>query len=391
MGTIADKLVHLAECKADIKDAIEAQGVAVGDAVLADYADKISQIEGGGGASGWQPHPDWYNIKAVYDADVQEGYNKRYIYLLPDTSNDIALTGGDAYKTSDGAFYTSNVTHTWDRAHDKPCSDGYKTRWVIVYNTSRDVAINHRSVPSMWLYLGDCNVTLLTAGQYGVSNRLLAAIQCDDGGATANASAVGAEAFYECRSLVLVEIPPGVTSIGSVAFRYCSSLEYVKLPHSVTSIVSGAFRDCYCLHSVNFPAAVTAITESLFNLCYSLHRVSIPDGVTSIGVSAFYDCYNLSSVYIPSSVVSILGTSAITYAFYRCYALTSVTLGANFDANNLWLNDSPLSVSSMLNMFAALKDNTGLTAKTLTLGATNLAKLTDDEKAIATNKNWILA
>lgn len=31
------------------------------------------------------------------------------------------------------------------------------------------------------------------------------------------------------------------------------------------------------------------------------------------------------------------------------------------------------------------------TTKTLTLGATNLAKLTDEEKAIATNKNWTLA
>ena len=29
--------------------------------------------------------------------------------------------------------------------------------------------------------------------------------------------------------------------------------------------------------------------------------------------------------------------------------------------------------------------------KKLTLGATNLAKLTDEEKAIATNKGWTLA
>ena len=29
--------------------------------------------------------------------------------------------------------------------------------------------------------------------------------------------------------------------------------------------------------------------------------------------------------------------------------------------------------------------------QTLTMGATNLAKLTDDEKAIATNKGWTLA
>ena len=42
-------------------------------------------------------------------------------------------------------------------------------------------------------------------------------------------------------------------------------------------------------------------------------------------------------------------------------------------------------------MFEALKDNTGTTAKTLTLGATNLAKLTEEQKQIATDKNWNLA
>jgi hypothetical protein len=42
-------------------------------------------------------------------------------------------------------------------------------------------------------------------------------------------------------------------------------------------------------------------------------------------------------------------------------------------------------------MLEALADRTGQTAKTLTMGATNLAKLTDGQKAIATNKNWTLA
>ena len=45
----------------------------------------------------------------------------------------------------------------------------------------------------------------------------------------------------------------------------------------------------------------------------------------------------------------------------------------------------------MVAMFNSLKDLTGDTAKTLTLGSTNLAKLTAEQKAIATNKNWTLA
>jgi len=52
---------------------------------------------------------------------------------------------------------------------------------------------------------------------------------------------------------------------------------------------------------------------------------------------------------------------------------------------------SNLTVESMVAMFNNLKNLTDETAKTLTLGSTNLAKLTDEQKAIATNKNWTLA
>ena len=45
----------------------------------------------------------------------------------------------------------------------------------------------------------------------------------------------------------------------------------------------------------------------------------------------------------------------------------------------------------MIAMFNSLKNLTDTTAKTLTLGSVNLAKLTDEQKAIATNKNWTLA
>ena len=50
-----------------------------------------------------------------------------------------------------------------------------------------------------------------------------------------------------------------------------------------------------------------------------------------------------------------------------------------------------LTVDSMVAMFNSLKDLTGETTKTLTLGNTNLAKLSDEQKEIATSKNWTLA
>jgi hypothetical protein len=45
-----------------------------------------------------------------------------------------------------------------------------------------------------------------------------------------------------------------------------------------------------------------------------------------------------------------------------------------------------------MNVINILKDYSGSgTTYTLTLGSTNLAKLTDAEKAIATEKGWTLA
>ena len=42
-------------------------------------------------------------------------------------------------------------------------------------------------------------------------------------------------------------------------------------------------------------------------------------------------------------------------------------------------------------MFHSLKDLSGTTAKTLTLGATNLAKVTDQDLDIALDKNWTIS
>lgn len=49
--SIASKLQQVLDAKTDIKDAIEAQGVTVGNASLDQYAAKIGQISGGGGGS----------------------------------------------------------------------------------------------------------------------------------------------------------------------------------------------------------------------------------------------------------------------------------------------------------------------------------------------------
>ena len=178
-----------------------------------------------------------------------------------------------------------------------------------------------------------------------------------------------------------------VTSIGEWAFGWCSSLTSVTIPDSVTSIREAAFRCCSSLKSVTIPNSVTSIGEYAFDNCSSLKSVTIPNSGISIGNYAFSACFGLTSVTIPKSVTHI------GYKMFRyCGNLENVTLENGFDRSGLDLSDSTkFSVDTMIAMFNALADKTGQTACTLKLGSTNLAKLSNEQLAIATEKNWTLA
>ena len=188
------------------------------------------------------------------------------------------------------------------------------------------------------------------------------------------------------RSIQTIEIP-SVSSIGDYAFANCTSLKTVTIPNSVTSIGNSAFQGCIGLTSVTIGNNVTSIGNYAFSSCIGLTSVTIPDSVTSIGYSTFADCTNLTSVTIPNSVISM------TYStFMRCRNLENVTFEENFQCSGLDLSASTkFSVDTMIAMFNALADLTGQQAKTLTLGSTNLAKLNNEQIAIATEKNWTLA
>ena len=154
------------------------------------------------------------------------------------------------------------------------------------------------------------------------------------------------------------------------------------------------FAQCTNLISAKSTQATTCGTAAFYG-CTNLATVSLADGITNIGTQIFYGCTSLKTVYLPSSITTASANSLTVsnsyYIFYNCTALEDVQLGQDWNMS-LRLNVSNnLTVDSMVAIFNSLKDLTGETAKTLTLGSTNLAKLTDEQKAIAINKNWTLA
>jgi hypothetical protein len=159
-------------------------------------------------------------------------------------------------------------------------------------------------------------------------------------------------AFFDCSSLVSVNIPSQVTSIGVCAFWGCSSLTSVNIPSSVRSIEIFAFSSCDSLKRFivdSHNPAFTSIDGILFDktiqtiIAYPAakyeEKYAIPSSVTAIGDYAFYGSNNLTNITIPSSVTSIGD-----HAFFMCNSLPSITIPSSVTS----IGEGPFSGCSNL-------------------------------------------
>lgn len=202
-----------------------------------------------------------------------------------------------------------------------------------------------------------------------------------------NVESIGKEVFRDCNNLKDVNI--NIKNIGSGMFSGCDSLETIAISDSVESIGSEAFMSCHSLKSVSIGNNVKNIGSYAFTRCDSLETISVPDSVESIGFKAFGACDKLTSVTLGK------GVKKLDDIFY-CYEgnnITKVVLPQGFNVN---CEDFTLEkvtqcpVDNVVSWLECLADRTGQETYTFKIGPTNLAKLSEDQKAIATNKNWIL-
>ena len=207
-----------------------------------------------------------------------------------------------------------------------------------------------------------------------------------------------------------------LTLIDKYAFEYCSNLTDITIPQDSSFAVegqafqySGVTNECVSnilAHASSIGIRIfwgcESITEvdankssrELFRDCTNLVKAVLRD-ITSIDRNVFSGCTSLTTVYLPSTINSdaydsLTSTGSAYYVFDGCTNLEDVQLGPDWSMSLRLDVSNNITVDSMVAMFNSLKDLTGATAKTLTLGPTNLAKLTDDQKAIAINKNWVL-
>ena len=116
---------------------------------------------------------------------------------------------------------------------------------------------------------------------------------------------IGDHCFYACSSLEQAILPDGLEKLGDSAFCGCTSLEHIILPDSLHELSDSCFRACPALKEVNFPSGVRKIGGYAFSGCTGLEKVTFGDELSEIGERAFFMCGRLSEMYIPSSITRL--------------------------------------------------------------------------------------
>ena len=228
--------------------------------------------------------------------------------------------------------------------------------------------------------------------------------------------------FCKCHSLKTFTIPSNITSIKTNCFSFCDSLVSVILGDNVSSIESTCFYNCKSLKSITLPQGLINLCDNFMSVCDSITEYTVPERIKNIGSNSFSrmatlkrfafedgydghattsclfynsaaDCPELEYVYLPASISmdDSANNSSVYHIGYNCPKLTVVELGQGYKQGLNLGCCTKLTHDAIVAALNALTDLTGVTSKKLILGSVNLAKLTDEEKAIATNKNWTLS
>ncbi|WP_313119826.1 leucine-rich repeat protein [Proteiniclasticum ruminis] len=134
-------------------------------------------------------------------------------------------------------------------------------------------------------------------------------------------------AFENCKNLIKVILPEGMTKVDEFSFQNAISVEEVVLPASILEIGGSAFENCSSLQYITLPSSVKTISSGAFSSCDSLETLQLPEGMEYIGAAAFENSNSLKEITLPSSLRN-LGERA----FQNCTALSSIHIGANLSA-----------------------------------------------------------
>ena len=201
------------------------------------------------------------------------------------------------------------------------------------------------------------------------------------------------QAWTNCSSLTefpMIDLSKG-TNFKST-WQGCSSLtEFPMLDLHKGTDFYGAWEDCSSL--TEFPPLDLS---SGTNFVYTWYGCSALTSFKNMDLSAgtkFNNAWSNCKSLADMPQLDLSSGTDFTNAWGSCESLTNLggfgAISADIDLH--W--STLLTVESLMNVISQAADlnSLGLSSRTMTLGSTNLAKLSDEQKAVATSKGWTLA
>jgi hypothetical protein len=178
--------------------------------------------------------------------------------------------------------------------------------------------------------------------------------------------------------------------------NYCTYGQTLIIPEGVETIgmnvfhkdETGGYGDNYLTH-LELPSTLKSINFRSFAGNTKLTEVVIPHGCEYIYSQAFMGCVSIQRLYLPNTIKTCFYQAFLPNSNMTVFEVEKGFSGAL--GNNVSFTNANLSAEVMVDVFNNLADLTGQSANTLVFGSTNLNKLTLEQIAIATNKNWNLS
>lgn len=124
---------------------------------------------------------------------------------------------------------------------------------------------------------------------------------------------IGYAAFEDCKNIVKIDIPNGVTCIERQAFSGCEKLTEIHLPSGVTDMGDFVFSGCGSLTNIDLPSELTQIESGTFYNCDHLERVRFPDQLEKLAIDVFFNCSQLKEISISGDNLSFASMDGILY------------------------------------------------------------------------------
>lgn len=334
------------------------------------------------------PNRKNYNRITVSDANGNTlgSYDAPFSKIVSNTTDSITIKA-DGYTFDGNPTISKVIVNMPDIPNDRPLLFEWTPAGSGMYAKT---LTGNKDIPS--------NVTQVYAGDYldilGIdahSSTLQKFIKYDN--SISSKRTDFSMAWDDCTALT--EFPLIDTSNGTdffAAWDGCSALtKFPLLNTSKGTNFSCAWRDCSSL--TEFPMLDTSKGTNFSQAwrgCMALTTMSQLDLSSGTNFSyAWWDCASLTEL----PALNMSNGTDLSYAWRGC--LNLVNLGGFGEIKeSIDLQDSTkLTVDSIMNVInqSANLNELGITGKTMKFGSTNLNKLTDEQKAVATNKGWTLS